>query len=186
MKIYLICSVRKNSPEETSVVEKYVKYLEFQGHKVHFSLRDCDQTDDGIGLKICETHRAAMHRSDECHVIWNPESIGSHFDLGMAFMLQYIKPDFKIKIAMQVGESGYEYINYPQMTPNKSYTNVLRELNKRSKFIKNKEELKLDEKKKFDKNNPEDVKRLNDYINKHLGPGGTVVPSTIIMEDDMP
>jgi hypothetical protein len=72
------------------------------------------------------------------------------------------------------------------MTPDKSYTNVLRELNKRSKFIKNKEELKLDEKKKFDKNNPEDVKRLNDYINKHLGPGGTVVPSTIIMEDDMP
>lgn len=62
--------------------------LESAGHRVHYPPRDVDQTDDGVGLAISEAHRAAMVRCDEVHVVWDPGSTGSHFDFGMAFMLQ--------------------------------------------------------------------------------------------------
>lgn len=110
MRIFVICSVRDGTPKE---VADHVEKLEAAGHIVHFPPRDCNQTDDGVGLTICRTHRAAMAQADEVHVHWNPESKGSHFDFGMAFALH--KP--------------IHLINMPEKTLHKSYGNVLGAIN---------------------------------------------------------
>ena len=86
MKVYLICPVRNRSPEDVAFADSYVASLESLGSVVHYPPRDVRQ-DDECGLAICEAHRMAMIDADEVHVIWNPQSYGSHFDFGMAFAL---------------------------------------------------------------------------------------------------
>jgi len=88
MNVYLICPVRNRSEEDRRFADRYVTELEQRGITVHYPPRDVDQTDDGVGLKISRAHREAMLKCDEVHVIWDEESKGSHFDFGMAFMLQ--------------------------------------------------------------------------------------------------
>lgn len=111
MKIFLICPVRTET--EKGGLDHYVAALEAAGHQVHYPPRDVDQTDDGIGLHICEMHREAMLDCDEVHVVWVPESKGSHFDLGMAFMLQAFKAVL---------------IRLVRLEPHKSYGNLVLEL----------------------------------------------------------
>ena len=113
MRIYLICPVRNCPAEISQFADDYVRRLESAGAQVHYPPRDVDQTDDGIGLAISQAHRAAMRECDEVHVIWDPTSFGSHFDFGMAFMLQAWR-DVPIVLASPV-----------ESTPNKSYGNKL-------------------------------------------------------------
>lgn len=115
-QIYLICPVRNCSKEELTAIEKYVEKLESNGASVHFPPRDVCQDDDGCGMNICESHRKAMLNCDEVHVWWDVNSKGSHFDLGMAYMLQVFKP---IKFVMSMP---------CEKTEHKSYTNVLLKL----------------------------------------------------------
>lgn len=82
MNIYLIHPVRNSSMR----FDDYVESLEASGHTVHYPLRDAPQ-DDPTGRRICWRHRDAMLRADEVHVIWDVNSKGSHFDLGMAYAL---------------------------------------------------------------------------------------------------
>ena len=91
MRIYLICPVRNCNAEARRCADEYVERLEGAGHDVHYPPRDVDQSEDGIGLAISEAHREAMLGCDEVHVLWDPESMGSHFDLGMAFMLRAVR-----------------------------------------------------------------------------------------------
>jgi len=69
LKIYLICSVRKATKEQKQFAEGYVSQLESEGHEVHFPPRDTDQTDDGCGLAICESHQQALIEADEVHFL---------------------------------------------------------------------------------------------------------------------
>jgi len=112
--IYLICPVRNRTDEQNELADRYVARLEKEGHVVHYPPRDVDQSDDGIGLGISAAHRKAMRRADEVHVIWDPESRGSHFDFGMAFMLQSWK---KCPIVL---------VSAPERTTRRSYGNMLR------------------------------------------------------------
>lgn len=82
MYIYLICPVRNSTFDAAPIVAA----LEADGHKVHWPPRDVDQ-DDPTGLRICTAHLKAMYEADEVHVVWDVNSKGSHFDLGMAFAL---------------------------------------------------------------------------------------------------
>jgi len=113
-KVYLICPVRNCSEEVQKQLEDYVSDLESNDYEVHFPPRDCKQDQSGIG--ICETHREAMVNCDEVHFWWDKDSKGSHFDFGMAFMLQAFS-DIKFVIAGDIEE-----------TPHKSYGNVIRHL----------------------------------------------------------
>ena len=113
-KVYLICPVRNCSEEVQKQLEDYVKRLEKLGYIVHFPPRDCEQEQSGIG--ICETHRKAMANADEVHFWWDKDSKGSHFDFGMAFMLEHFKT-VKYVMAEDIEE-----------TPHKSYGNVIRYL----------------------------------------------------------
>jgi len=108
-KIFIISSVRNRSIETDKFLDSYVKTLELKGNIVHYPKRDVDQTDDGCGLAICQAHRKAMKETDEVHVLWNPDSKGSHFDFGMAFM----------------AEKKIRLIHIPKETLHKSYNNVL-------------------------------------------------------------
>lgn len=114
MNIYLIMPVRLATKESDDIATKYVAKLEAEGNHVHFPPRDVDQTDDGCGLRICKAHRNAMFSADEVHVLWDSDSKGSHFDLGMAFIVQLINPFLKFRL-----------VKVPEKTLTKSYTNVL-------------------------------------------------------------
>lgn len=82
MRIYLICPVRNATFDSSNLVSEWEK----EGHLVHFPPRDVRQ-DDPIGVDICRAHLAAMKNADEVRVVWDVDSKGSHFDLGMAFAL---------------------------------------------------------------------------------------------------
>lgn len=83
MKIYMIMAVRDGVSEKAI---DYLDDLEIEGHWVHFPPRDAPQ-DDPIGDEICRVHLMNIRDADEVHVLWDVNSKGSHFDLGMAYAL---------------------------------------------------------------------------------------------------
>ena len=86
LKIFLICSVRAASKEIEEAQCQYVEYLENLGHQVHYPPRDTNQMTSSI--EICQQNYEAIKNADIVHVFYNPDSQGTHFDLGMAFALQ--------------------------------------------------------------------------------------------------
>lgn len=84
--VYLIMPVRQADEAMAARCREYLSLLEARGYTVHFPPRDAPQ-DDPTGQQICEMHRRAMVAADEVHVIWDVNSKGSHFDLGMAYAL---------------------------------------------------------------------------------------------------
>lgn len=56
------------------------------GHNVHLPHRDTDQT--ASGYNICIENGDAIFNADEVHIFYNPESQGTHFDMGVAFALK--------------------------------------------------------------------------------------------------
>ena len=117
-KVYLICPVRECTPEINKRIEAYVKEIEAEGKIVHYPPRDVDQTQDGFD--ICDKHQSAMMGCHEIHIWWDSKSSGSHFDLGMAFMLsQFRRSSLKFVLAN------------PEDVPatlSKSFNNIVRQL----------------------------------------------------------
>ena len=85
MKDFIICTVRGASEEYKKKLEDYVAKLEGEGHKVHLPHRDTKQ--DAGGYDICMQNMMAISNADVVHVFYNPDSQGTHFDLGVAFAL---------------------------------------------------------------------------------------------------
>ena len=112
--IYFICPVRGCDSETMAAMTHYVEGLEKEGHFVHFPPRDVDQMGDED--LICRAHVDAMASADEVHAWWDGESKGSHFDFGMAYMLNWFRP---IKFVLA---------NNPDNTPKKSFTNYYKRL----------------------------------------------------------
>jgi nucleoside 2-deoxyribosyltransferase len=83
MKIFIICSVRGASEEYRNKLEAYVAKLESEGNTVHLPHRDTNQT--ATGFEICGQNAKAIFDADEVHIFYNPESQGTHFDMGVAF-----------------------------------------------------------------------------------------------------
>lgn len=83
MKTFLICPVRGHSPEETREI---VAGLERDGWTVHWPPRDTDQNDP-TGVRICADNWLAIKQADAVHVVWDGQSQGCLFDLGMAWAL---------------------------------------------------------------------------------------------------
>jgi len=127
-KIFLISPVRNANKEISEQVKKYVKKLEDQGHKVHWPLRDTDQNDP-IGLRICTDNAKAIIKSDEIHIWWNPESRGSIFDFGMAFMFNVLSENSGIFRAKKIILANPQKVNPSNQ---KSFNNVLLALHQKS------------------------------------------------------
>jgi len=87
VKIFIICTVRGASREYEEMLWNYVNNLEELGHKVHLPMRDTEQVDETGGYIICETNAAAISDADEVHISYREASLGTHFDLGVAFAL---------------------------------------------------------------------------------------------------
>jgi nucleoside 2-deoxyribosyltransferase len=84
-KVFLICSVRGVAEEQRIAQEEYVKMLESSGYVVHYPPRDTKQ--DALSIEVNTQNVQAIRDADEVHVWYNPNSIGTHFDLGATFAL---------------------------------------------------------------------------------------------------
>lgn len=104
--IFVICTVRSASVEYKTKLEDYVASLEKAGYDVHLPHRDTNQNE--TGYNICAENYLAIATSNEVHIFYNPDSQGTHFDMGVAFALNK-----KIIIAENV-EFG-EGKSYPRM-----------------------------------------------------------------------
>lgn len=124
--VYLICPVRNVTQGTFEKMNRYVDDLESKGISVHYPPRDVDQTEDGVGLAISTAHREAMLECKEIHVFWDNQSYGSHFDLGMAFMLNSTK-GIPIVLAAPVIS-----------TPRRSYGNILKAIGVKTKLLQKK------------------------------------------------
>lgn len=83
--VFLICSVRNASDELKSEMADYVKSLEDEGTSVYYPVRDTDQTMRGID--ICRKSATEISKAKEVHVFYLSESQGTHFDMGISFVL---------------------------------------------------------------------------------------------------
>ena len=103
---FLICPVRGKDPASYAAI---VAGLERDGYTVHWPPRDTNQ-DDSTGLRICRDNAAAIRAADVVHVVWDGQSQGCLFDLGIAFALgKAIIP-----------------IDLPDPSPQKSFQNMIR------------------------------------------------------------
>ena len=107
-KIFVICPVRMADNEKVVELEAYTKGLEDNGCVVHLPNRDTNQY--GTGFEICSENAQAIKEADEVHIFYNPDSTGSHFDMGVEFALG--KPIHIVEIKGGVPSS---YKNFPKM-----------------------------------------------------------------------
>jgi hypothetical protein len=106
-RTFLICPVRGHGMGETASI---VDNLEKDGWDVYWPPFDTDQDDD-TGLRICQDNLAAIKDRPYIHFIWNGESQGCLFDLGMAFALGK-------KVIV---------VSIPELTEGKSFQNMVTE-----------------------------------------------------------
>jgi hypothetical protein len=97
-----------------SETEDLVRRLEGDGWEVHWPPRDTDQEDE-TGYRICWDNRRAIERADVVFVVWDGQSKGSLFDLGMAFAM----------------EKPIRVVEMPPQTEQRSLQNVAREWERR-------------------------------------------------------
>lgn len=79
---FLICPVRGQDP---SALAEVVREIETT-YALHYPPRDTEQSDP-VGLEICKRNREAIAGADVVFVVWDGQSQGCLFDLGMAFAL---------------------------------------------------------------------------------------------------
>ena len=82
-RIFIICTVRGASDEYKKKLEDYVAKLESEGNQVHPPHRDTNQ--QASGYEICSQNARAIAMCHEVHIFYNPDSQGTHFDMGVAF-----------------------------------------------------------------------------------------------------
>ena len=83
--IYIICPVRNITKEQKEEIDAYIRLLELSGESVFYPLRDAPQNDES-GLKICKAEAAAIKKSRRIDIFWDVTSLGSHLNMGMAFI----------------------------------------------------------------------------------------------------
>ena len=86
-RIFLICPVRNATPEQRNGIEAYINQQERMGNEVYYPARDTNQIDSTGGWRICSDNKCAICNADEVHIFWDDKSVGSIFDLGVAFAL---------------------------------------------------------------------------------------------------
>jgi nucleoside 2-deoxyribosyltransferase len=86
-KSFLISPIRGLNPKKVKVMARIARHLEKKGWKVHWPYRDTNQIDVTGGLRICQDNLKAITEADAVHVVWDGQSKGCLFDVGMAFCL---------------------------------------------------------------------------------------------------
>lgn len=83
LDVFIICSVRGMDKDYLDKLFRYAESLEAEGKTVYLPPRDTNQSLSG--LDINKSNREGIKNADEIHVFYNPNSSGTHFDLGQAF-----------------------------------------------------------------------------------------------------
>jgi len=115
--IFIICTIRSATPQYLEMLETYVAKLESDGYIVYAPHRDTNQ--NALGYEICLQNMSAIKCADEVHIFYNPNSQGTHFDMGVAFALNK-----KIKI-----------IQNEPLTEGKSFQRMLVEWEDKNKLV---------------------------------------------------
>lgn len=84
MKVYVICPTRALAKSMQESMDPFIRSWERDGHKVYYPPRDVKP---GTEFEKCQQNLAAMMDCDVVQIFYHKKSIGSHFDLGMAFAL---------------------------------------------------------------------------------------------------
>ncbi len=96
-EIYMLCPVRKATPEEKEFLEAYKQEMIIRGFRAHYPATDTNQEADLGGYRICMDHCEEEERAAQIHTFWNPNSTGSYVDLGTCLYLHW-KENKKIKV----------------------------------------------------------------------------------------
>jgi hypothetical protein len=109
--VFIICPVRIATPEVVARLEAYADMLEDNDVEVHLPHRDTNQCQSG--LNINRENAMAMFLSNEIHIFYDPNSQGTHFDMGVAFALdQLCGHKKKIKLVAYSGEDVHKKPGY--------------------------------------------------------------------------
>jgi len=104
-EVGIICSVRTDEDRDYS--DRYVALLEVVGLRVFYPPRDTDQVDPGGGLRILrDNFYRGFLRCREIHIVWNPKSQGSMFDLGLCFAMR--KPLRVVNPVRRTAEKSFQ------------------------------------------------------------------------------
>jgi hypothetical protein len=116
-KTVLISPIRDLSIVPRMEIYAIADELEAEGWEVYCPLWDTEQCEDPDGLWICSDNRAAIRLANAVHVIWDGESQGVLFDLGMAFALG--KPLYIIEIPEKTDGKSFQNMMYKwsEITP---------------------------------------------------------------------
>jgi hypothetical protein len=143
-QVYLICPVREVLHKEQKFLDEYVKTLESRELRVHYPPRDVNQG-DAVGLRILKEHRIAMKNSCAAHIYWNGKSLGSFFDLGMAFMagkpLVLANPDVLKTITLDDFDKCVLEQPLSEQDRIESYSTLNQEKYGRREWIRNREKI---------------------------------------------
>ena len=85
MKIFLISPVRTLDTLTFHEISAYVTKLASEGHVVYWPVIGTNQRQKEMA--ICQENKEAIIKADEIHIWYDVDSLGSIFDLGMAWAL---------------------------------------------------------------------------------------------------
>lgn len=108
---FLICPVRMATPEINKQIKEKIDELSIS-YNIYWPYRDTKQNDDLGGIRICSDNLKALRYADVVFIWWDPESKGSHFDLGMAFALNkdVIRIDASLATMPGHGEKSFIHV----------------------------------------------------------------------------
>ena len=86
-KIFLICPVRNATAKQRKWIEDFAKEKQNAGYIIHAPHLHTNQNDLFGGYAICKQNAEAMASSQEIDIYYDQTSIGSVFDLGVAYAL---------------------------------------------------------------------------------------------------
>lgn len=93
--VFIICSVRNADDATRKKLVAYKQKLLSQGYtKVHLPHLDTKQ--DTRGYDICVQNTIENIAATETHILYDPASEGSHFDIGVLLVDVYFHPEKKV------------------------------------------------------------------------------------------
>lgn len=139
-EVSIICPVRKAAKKENEKIAEFVDRLIRNGFNVYWPTKDNPfQNTDKVGLKICKYNAKRFLRAKDNWIWWNDKSKGSHFDLGMMFMLMLLGEMLENfeeltldELAKLLKDRKIILANPKEVQPteNKSFNNLLLKLNR--------------------------------------------------------
>lgn len=123
-KGFVICTVRNATEEYKKELEEFVAKKEAEGWIMHLPHRDTNQ--NATGLEICIENFNAISTADKVFIFYNPDSQGTHFDMGVAFAIAQL-----VKIGEMEGPPlNIEIVQNIKYGEGKSYARMLDEWKK--------------------------------------------------------